>query len=210
MNYALTNNRGMLVAARLLSSLFRPTYYPIVGFALLLMFTYMSLLPWSFKLWLLAMVYILTIGIPLAGTQVIRHINGWKQHELRMQGKRTAAYILNIVCYLICLTVCRWMNLPSFMGALIAVSLLVQIACTVINLKYKISMHSSGTGAIMGALLAYSLIFNFDPTLWLCAAILLSGAVMSSRMLLRQHTLGQVMSGTAVGFVCGFIGVILS
>ena len=205
-----TSGHKLLVTSRVLSSLFRPAYYPIVGFAILLVFTYMSLLPWAFKLWLLCMVYVFTIGLPWIGTQIIKHVNGWKQHELRAQGKRTAAYILNIICYLGCLTICRTMNLPSFMGALIAVSLLVQCCCTLINLKYKISIHSAGTGAIIGALFAYSLIFNFDPTWWLCGAILLSGAVMSSRMLLRQHSLGQVMSGTGVGLLCGFIGVILS
>ena len=64
-------------------------------------------------------------------------------------------------------------------------------------------------GIIIGALLAYSHIFSFNPIWWLCISILLSGAVMSSRMMLNKNTLGQVMGGTGIGIICGFVGIIM-
>ena len=70
-------------------------------------------------------------------------------------------------------------------------------------------MHSAGVGAIIGALIAYSAIFQFNPVWWLCLAILVSGLVNSSRMYLRQHTLWQVLGGTLVGFVCGLVGLFI-
>ena len=103
----------------------------------------------------------------------------------------------------------RDLNLPSFMGAILVVSLLVQCACVIANIWYRVSMHSAGTGVIIGALLAYSHIFAFNPTWWLSIAILLSGTVMSSRMLLKGNTLGQVLSGTAIGIVFGVVGIML-
>ena len=68
-------------------------------------------------------------------------------------------------------------------------------------------MHSAGAGAIIGALVVYASLFHFNPVWWLCAAILVSGLVNSSRMLLRQHTLWQVLGGTLVGFLCGYVGI---
>ena len=56
----------------------------------------------------------------------------------------------------------------------------------------------------MGALLAFSIILNFDPTKWLCFSVMLCGLVSSSRLILRQHKLLDVGLGTLVGVVCGF------
>ena len=101
------------------------------------------------------------------------------------------------------------LHLPRFVTGIIVVSLLVQICCILINMRWKISIHSAGSGAIIGALVAYSMLFKFNPVWWLCLAIFVSGLVMSSRMLLRQHTLAQVLCGTLVGIVCGFVGIMV-
>ncbi len=201
--------RLLITGARILSCIFIPSFYPLVGFIILLSATYMSLLPWDFKLMVLSAVYIFTIAMPWLGHKMVQRIYGWTHHEMHLQHNRAIAYIIKIICYLCCLSFCKNMNLPYFMGAIIVVSLLVNCLCVIINTWNHISAHSAGTGAIIGCIFAYSTIFHFNPTWWLCASILLSGAVMSSRMLLRGHTLKQVLEGTAVGICCGLIGIIL-
>lgn len=47
-------HKGLIVAARLLSAVFRPYYIPIVGFVALFTFTYLSLLPLLYKLTVVA------------------------------------------------------------------------------------------------------------------------------------------------------------
>ena len=101
------------------------------------------------------------------------------------------------------------MHLPRYMCGIIVAALLIQASCATINIWWKISTHSAGAGGIIGALLAYSTLFDFNPINWLCILILISGVVGSSRMLLRQHTLGQVIGGTLLGTVLGFIGIII-
>lgn len=71
-------------------------------------------------------------------------------------------------------------------------------------------MHSAAAGAAIGALVAYGLILNYNPTWWLCILLLLAGGVMSSRMVLLQHSLAQVLAGCGFGILCGFVGVIFS
>ena len=94
-------------------------------------------------------------------------------------------------------------------GILVA-ALLVQAVCIVVNIWWKISMHCAGAGAIIGALLAYSVLFVFNPVGWLCVLVLFSGAVGTARMLLRQHSLAQVVTGTLVGTACGLAGILLT
>lgn len=195
--------------AQVLAVVFQPAFYPMVGFIILFTLTYLSMLPWQFKLWVLLSVYVFSIAIPYSMTFIIRKSNGWSKQDLHLQHRRYIVYSINIISYLSCMYVCYRLYLPSFMGAILVVSLLVQCACVIANMWYKVSMHSAGTGVIIGALLAYSHIFAFNPLWWLCIAILLSGAVMSSRMLLKGNTLGQVLSGTAIGIVCGVVGIMM-
>ena len=195
--------------ARLLSLVFRPSLYPLVGHAILFAFTYLILLPWDFKLWVLSAVYVFTVALPYAMIFLTRKLNRWSRQDMYQQHRRYMVYCINIICYVSCIYVFSNLNLPSFMGVILIVSLMVQCVCALVNMWHKVSRHSAGTGLIIGALLAYSYIFTFNPTWWLCVAILLSGAVMSSRMMLNNSTLGQVMGGTFIGIVCGLVGIMM-
>lgn len=203
------NRRSIILAAKVLSGVFRPNYYPLVGFIILFTMTYLALLPWSYKLVVLGLVYLLTIALPALATETYRRLRGWHETELRHQHKRITPLILNAISYGACLQMIHWLRLPSFVSAIIIVSMMVQVACAIISIWWKISVHSTGAGAIIGILLIYSMIFQFNPLWWLCLALLVSGLVNSSRMLLRQHSLWQVLGGTMVGVVCGLLSILL-
>ena len=93
------------------------------------------------------------------------------------------------------------------MCGIVVGALFIQGVCLLLNLRWKVSMHAAGAGGIIGALVAYSVVFAFNPVPWLCGTVLLDGMVMTSRMILRQHTLWQVWMGTLVGIVCGYLGI---
>ena len=56
-------------------------------------------------------------------------------------------------------------------------------------------------GMIIGGLLSYSFIFQFNPIWWLCGFILLAGMLGSARIIVRQHTLNEVGGGFFSRFV---------
>jgi len=89
------------------------------------------------------------------------------------------------------------------------VALIIQILCAIINVWWKISTHTAAIGGVTGSLIAFSLLFNFNPMWWLCLTLIVSGFVGSSRMILRQHSLEQVASGFFLGIVCSFITIIV-
>ena len=68
---------------------------------------------------------------------------------------------------------------------------------------------AAAIGGVAGGLLSFSLIFNFNPVWWLCLVILLGGMVGTSRMILRQHTLPQVVVGFFVGLLCSAVTILL-
>ena len=199
--------RSLLIAARWLSNIFRPEFFPVLGFAVLFFFTYMSLLPWAFKLSVLVMVLMGTVLLPRLTILFWRRSRGWERHLLRLRENRYFPYLIYFLYYAFTLHVLHRFHLPHYMSGILVAALLIQGCCFLINLRWKISMHSAAAGGAIGALLAYSVLFFFNPVGWLCLCILLAGLVGSSRMLLRQHTLWQVLAGTALGIAGGFVGI---
>ena len=183
---------------------------PVVGFLALFTFTYLSLLPLFYKLLVLSMVWIFTIALPRLCVFVWRKLNGWAPMQLRLRERRAVPYVMFMLSYTACLHLMFRLHLPHYMCGILVAALLVQVVCIVVNIWWKISMHCAGAGAIIGALLAYSVLFVFNPVGWLCVLVLFSGAVGTARMLLRQHSLAQVVTGTLVGTACGLAGILLT
>ena len=201
--------KQFLLIARIFSTIFRPSYYPTVGTLFLLFFTFLNLFPRDSKFLLLALVFLFTVAFPALGVYIYRSFHHWSMLELRKHHKRAIPYVIHICCYLCLMHIFHVFQIPHFLMALIGISLLIQCVCVVVNVWWKVSIHSAGTGGVIGALMIYSIVFGFNPIWWLSLAILVSGCVMTSRMILRQHTLAQVLGGTLIGIACGIVGSIL-
>ena len=63
----------------------------------------------------------------------------------------------------------------------------------------------AGIGGIIGGLISFSELFGYNPVWWLCLFILVAGVLGSARIILRHHSLGEVLSGFGVGFICALL-----
>ena len=147
------------------------------------------------------MVYCFTILLPMLGIYLLQKINGWTLRELGKREKRFLPYLITIMSYTGCFLTMYRIHLPRYMSGIIIATLLCMVICTSINLKWKISTHMASCGMIIGGLLSYSFIFQFNPIWWLCGFILLAGMLGSARIIVRQHTLNEVGGGFFSRFV---------
>ena len=201
--------KEIIFTAKVLSVLFTPFYLPILGLLILFIFSYLSLLPLTYKLFLLLMFYLFTVFLPTALIRFYRRYQGWTLIELGSRERRAIPYVISIFSYLLCYYIMAATHVPHFMGSILIAALVIQVACAIINLFIKISTHTAAIGGVTGALLAFSVIFSFNPVWWLCIVLLLAGMVGSSRMILRQHSLRQVVLGFLAGVACSFVSVLL-
>ena len=100
------------------------------------------------------------------------------------------------------------LHIPHFMSSIIVAALAIQVVCAFVNLFWKISTHTAAIGGVAGALIAFSGIFSYNPVWWLCIIIIVAGLLGTSRMILRQHSLSQVVAGFLLGFVLSFIVIL--
>lgn len=201
--------KEIIFTAKVLSVVFTPFYLPILGLMILFIFSYLSLLPLTYKLFLLLMFYLFTVLLPTALIRFYRRYQGWTLIELGSRERRVIPYIISIFSYLVCYYIMTITHVPHFMGSILIAALVIQIACAMINLFVKISTHTAAIGGVTGSLLAFSVIFAFNPVWWLCITLLLAGMVGTSRMILRQHSLHQVVLGYLAGVLCSFVSVLL-
>ncbi len=194
--------------SRILSNVFTPFLIPTLAFLLLFFFTYLRIMPMGFKLVVLGLVFSFTVLLPMLAIWVFQKVHGWGIRELSKRERRFMPYLLAILSYAACLFTMNKLHLPHYMTGIVMASLLTMIICTLTNLKWKISTHTAGGGLMVGGLLSYSFLFHFNPVWWLCFFILLSGALGSARIILKQHTLLEVFAGFMVGLFCGVIGIL--
>ena len=202
------NDRIILMFARIISNLFAPYYLPVMAFIILLLFSYMALWPWAYKLWLLVMVYLFTVLFPYWGIYAYRRVTGMTKHKLTHREKRIVPYTMSILSYSALLWVMSSTHMPSFSRAVIAGALAIQIVCAIIYTRINISAHTAAAGGVIGMIMGFSLVFSFNPIGWLCLTIIIAGAVCTSRLILRRHDIKEVSLGLLIGILCGWSAVI--
>lgn len=188
--------------------LFTPFYLPIIGLAVLFTFSYLSMFPWVYKIQVLLLTYLFTILLPTMIIHLYRRYQGWTLIELAHRERRMVAYAISIICYFTCIYVMERLHMPHFMSSIVVAALTLQIICALINVWWKISIHTAAIGGMGGALFAFAYYLNFNPVWWLCLVILLGGVVGTCRLILRQHSLSQVVIGFLVGFVCAAMAIL--
>ena len=207
--------------AHALSIMFRPFYLPLIGMGALFMFSVLTILPLSYRIMVLILTWLCTVIMP---QMLIKLHQKQKEREMTLRHKklklrwipmlhtkemRLVPYTISILCYFFCYWLLTLVNAHHCIKAILVAALIVQMACALINLRWKISTHTAAIGSFLGGLIAFSCIFYFNPVWWFCVITLIGGVVGTCRMILRQHTLVEVVGGYCVGFVGALVTILL-
>lgn len=188
-------DRTLIRTARVISAIFTPFSIPFLAFLILFLFSYLRIMPIQYKLIVLGVVYCFTILMPTLTIFLFRKINGFSPEDLGERKRRFMPFLLTITSYVFCLVMMHRLNIPWYMTGIILAALIMMVICIVVNLKWKLSEHMAGVGAIVGGLVSFSALFGYNPVWWLCLFILIAGVLGTARIILQHHTLGEVLVG---------------
>ena len=198
-------DKTLIRTAKVISAIFTPFSIPFLAFLILFIFSYLRIMPIQYKLIVLGVVYCFTILMPTLTIFLFRKINGFSPDDLVERKRRYTPFILTITSYIFCLLMMHRLNIPWYMTGIILAALVMMIICVIVNLKWKLSEHMAGAGAVIGGLIAFSALFGYNPVWWLCVFILIAGILGTARIILQHHTLGEVMGGFTVGLICSLL-----
>ncbi len=198
-----TESPALRAIANTLSGIFSPLFVPTFTLLLALWVSPLASAPESARLLSSVVIFLVTAIIPLG--VIIGMMRAGKVSDLAISDRRqrTIPFAVTAVCYVaagIYLHVCRapgWLCL-FFVGAAVAA-----VCALVISLWWKISAHALAMGGMCGMLvwLALNHLSGSNPVPLLIAAIVLSGAVASSRVYLERHTAMQTYAGWLLALV---------
>lgn len=204
-NEHISADKTLISLSKVVSAVFTPFSIPFVAFLILFLFSYLRIMPIQYKLIVLGVVYCFTILMPMLTIFLFRKINRLTREELGERQHRFVPFVLTITSYVFCLLIMQRLHMPWYMTGIILAALVMMICCMIANLRWKLSEHMAGAGAIIGGLVAFSALFDYNPIGWLCLFILIAGILGTARLILSHHTLGEVMAGFFIGLICSLL-----
>ncbi len=210
----------MQFAAKLISYTFHPILMPAIGFVLVMgmgveFVPFMSQEIKSKILFYLVLPF--TVYFPISYLILLRLSKNVSSFNLAIRKERIPLFIGTLIFYVAAYVFARSLVfvLPTIYYSMMIGGILSVFLATIITLKWKISVHAMGISGVLGMLFAtgehisssfYMLPEN--PIFWpVISFIFLSGAICSSRLILKAHTPGQIYAGLIVGFFCLYLPV---
>ena len=192
--------------AHLFSFVFHPLFIPFYVVAFLIYYhpSYFSGFSDTTKLNLLLATALNTIFFPAFAVLLMKGLGFIKSVFLRTQQDRIGPYLSSMIFYFWAARIFFKFQpelfpvLASFMTGIF----LTTVVGLLSNIYFKISMHAMGCGGLIGVFL----IIMFGNTMlmtWpLSAALLITGIVCTSRLLVSDHTQKEIYLGFLVGLLC--------
>lgn len=198
----------MKKAASIISSLFQPLLMPVYGIMLLFVYTYFRLI-FMRQFWIITTPAILfAFAVPSILIFVVYKLKLISDLSLKIRSERFIPYTIVIVSYSAMLLYYYRLGMPMWFLMLIGSSVAVTVIAIIITLWWKISAHMFGVGGMVGGVMSVSFfVEQANPYLLFIALFVLAGLVGTSRLILKRHTLLQVMCGFLLGFVISFLFV---
>lgn len=198
--------------AHLFSVIFHPLFIPfyVFGFIVYVHPSYFSGFSMYTKFEVMRSAAVNTILFPAFALLVMKGLGFVKSLMLHTQQDRIGPYLANMIFYF-------WMArvlfnykpeitpvLATFMTGVFLTTAVALIA----NIFSKISLHAIGCGGMLGIFIIIMYSNTMLMTWPLSIALLVTGIVCTSRLIVSNHTQKEIYSGLIVGLVCQFAAAI--
>jgi hypothetical protein len=195
--------------AKTIGIVFHPLLMPLYGMAIIFSApTLYGYLPFNVKKLLLLIMLVNNVLLPVSLLPFFyqrKIITSWTLNERK---ERIFPMIIATILYGTTSYIVFKFPIPLFFKSFIISTAFLSLFVTLINLRWKISLHSVGAGAIIGLVLILSLKMLTPLDWYLISALLSGGLILSSRLKLNFHSPQQVWIGLLTGVV-GFIFFIM-
>ncbi|NJO25991.1 MAG: hypothetical protein HC867_09865 [Bacteroidia bacterium] len=130
---------------------------------------------------------------------------------LKTQKDRIIPYVAVMVCYFWAWNVNR--NLANTLPLLISFSFAIFLASCfglMANIYMKVSMHALAAGVMLAFMVFFIFSESINLSLYLTGAILITGIVCTSRMIVSNHTPKEIYAGLALGILAQVIALLFT
>lgn len=194
--------------AHLISTIFQPLLMPTYGVMLLFVYTYFGV-TYLQQFWLiLTPVILFSFAIPAILIFMLYKIGVISHLSLKIRRDRIYPYIITLSSYSVMIFFYYNMHMPLWFLMIMVSSVAIMVVAILITLKWKISAHMFGIGGLIGGAMSVSyFVEHSNPYFMFMGLFIIAGLVGTSRLILKRHTLAQVIAGFLLGFLFSFFFV---
>lgn len=192
--------------AQILSDVFSPLMVPTYGMALAMWATPLRSISESNRLIATLLVTAITCLIPLFAIAALIKAGKVADRAISDHGQRTIPMSIAAACYVGASLFVGSLGAPVWLRMFFIGAAAATVVALLINLRWKISAHTTAMGGLTGMMLwfAVSGVADINVMIMFSAGILLAGAMATARLLLLRHTPAQVMAGLTLGLITCF------
>lgn len=198
--------RWAVRTAQIISDVFSPLLIPTYGMVLAMTLTGLCILPAGVRLGATFGVAFITAFIPMLFIFILIRMGKVSDTSISDHRQRTAPYIVSILCYTGAAFYIAALHAPLWLMLFFAAAAGMSVISMIINHWWKISVHTGAAGGLAGIVfwLGANHVLSFHPLVVISCAFMLVGLLATSRLILRRHTLLQVVAGALLGFFCEY------
>ncbi len=200
-----SSNKAMYLA-RIISGIVHPILIPM--YAVFIVFhsqTYLDYTPARLMRSVYLIVAISTALLPLSVLPLLKLQKVIGNYDLLKRKERILPLLLSAVFYVLGYYVLRNISFVYIISCLLLSAGISVVLVAVISLKWKISIHLTAIGGLVGMLIVFNWLFKADCRSYFMVAILFSGLLAAARLKLDRHTPTQIYAGFLLGFITVFI-----
>jgi len=204
------------IAARIFGNFFSYLFHPVFV-PLYIIFFLLYIHPSAFsgfseqeKKQTVLIILLNLVLFPLITVLLLKAVGFIDSLYLRTQKDRIIPYIASGIFFFWGYTVFKEQpQYPPVLTAFILGIFLASSAALLANIYFKVSMHAIGMGGWIGFFLLLFYRNSMLMTWPLCLALLITGLVCSSRLLLRSHEQKDIYGGLLIGMVTQWIAAVV-
>ena len=185
-----------------------PFLLPIYMMAVLLTMTTFAHYPSNVKFYLLWVVVLYAVIIPVLALGVLRSLGRISDYRVDDRRERMLPLLVGALCYILCAITIAKIPSAMFLRKFMVAAACCEILCLVVSLRWKISLHLTGMGAVVALLVVMNVVGVGNMMVPLMAGVLCAGALASARLYLGCHNGRQVLAGFCGGFAVSVLAVL--
>ncbi len=197
---------GLRIPAHFFSWIFHPLFIPvyITWFITFIHPRYFIGYEDSFKWLVVIRVVVNMVIFPLLTVLLLKAAGFIKSIFLSTQRERIIPYITSGIFFFWMYLVFRGQDfIPQLLTSFVFGVFLSASIALILNIYLKISMHAIGCGGMLGIMIKLWLHdVTFPVALPLAIALLITGTVCTSRMIISDHQPKEIYLGLALGLLC--------
>lgn len=195
-------SRPVRILATLISFIFHPVFVPTILTLAFYKFapgSFAGVEPQKFFMVYVLNTFLLTAFFPIISILIMKGLGMISSIHLYESKERIIPLIATMIFYFWASHVAGQINAPFVWQVLMLGSFWNIIMLFMVNIFFKVSMHTTGAGGMIGMIIALLLISPVNLLLPLLLSIVVAGIIGTARLLLHVHKPAEIWLGYIMG-----------